>query len=97
MCISTMIFPRLLLYGWFSSDGISFSMNADNPAEFTVTFTLLVTSTFPTLGNNNWADLVSSYKSNMFEQPRTVDWASAKAGSKYKLAGGQSDAGTVEF
>jgi hypothetical protein len=91
MCISTMIFPRLLLYGWFSPDGISFSMNADNPAEFTVTFTLLITSTFPSLGNNNWAELIRSYKSNMFEQPRTVDWASARFGSKTRLSNTKDD------
>ena len=79
-CISTMIFPRLLLYGWFTTDGISFSINADNPAEFTVTFSLLVTGSFPRLGQGAWKSLADSYANNMYAPMSTTDWLTANIG-----------------
>lgn len=74
MAVSTLIFPRLLLYGWFTPDGISFSMNADNPAEFTVNFSMLVTGTNPRLGRESWQSLTESYRKNMYNSARAVDW-----------------------
>jgi hypothetical protein len=74
MCISTLVFPRLLLYGQFTPDGIQVSMSADNPAEFTMTFSLLVNKTNPTMGHDSWRSLVDSYKQNMYSGGRSVDW-----------------------
>lgn len=87
VCLSTMIFPRLLLYGWFTPDGISFTMNADNPGEFTVNFSMLVTGSNPTLNFDGWQGLVESYRQNMYNPTRTVDWASAQMGLNTKLSG----------
>lgn len=66
ICLSTLIFPRLLLYGQFTPDGIQISMNADNPAEFTMTFSIMVSKTSPTLGHGNWQSLIQGYKTNMY-------------------------------
>ena len=85
ICLSTMIFPRLLLYGWFTPDGISFSMN--DPGEFTVNFSMLVTGSNPKLNFDGWQGLVDSYRQNMYNPTRTVDWASATMGLNTKLSG----------
>lgn len=82
MGISTLVFPRLMLYGWFSPDGISFSLNADNPGEFSVNFTLNVTNTTPHLGFDAWRQLTESYNKNMFSDSKTLDWMAGKLGSK---------------
>lgn len=77
MGISTLVFPRMLLYGWIAPEGISVSMSADNPSEFTISFTLIVTSTTPKIGYDGYQSLVSSYKNNMFTQSTTLDWMAA--------------------
>lgn len=78
MGLSTLVFPRLLLYGWFTPDGIQFSINADNPGEFSVTFSLQVVATTPTLGFDAWRELTESYNINMFKQQKTIDWMADK-------------------
>lgn len=80
MCISTLVFPRLLLYGQFTPDGIQVSMSADNPSEFSMTFSMMVSKTTPKLGHDSWNNLVSSYKQNMYGAPRTAEWLMAHTG-----------------
>jgi len=75
--MSTMAFPQLLLQGSISTDGITFSMSADNPAEFTMSFSMLVSKTTPSLGYNSWNELVNTYKSCMFSEVQTVQWMEA--------------------
>jgi hypothetical protein len=82
MGISTLVFPRLLLYGWFTPDGIQFSMSADNPGEFTMSFTLQVVATTPTLGFDAWRQLTDSYNTNMFKQQQTLDWMADRLNAK---------------
>jgi hypothetical protein len=82
VCISTLVFPKLLLYGQFTPDGIQFSVNADNPAEFSVTFSMLVSKTSPSLGHDSWRDLIESYKQNMYVPMRSVEWMMSQTGYK---------------
>lgn len=79
MGLSTLIFPRMLIWGWFSPEGITVSMSAENPSEFTVSFTLIVTSTTPKIGYDGYQQLVSSYKSNMYGGGSTLGWMHSKA------------------
>lgn len=96
--MSTLLFPQLLLYGNITPDGITVSMSADNPAEFTVNFSLLVQSSYPKLGYDSWAQLTSTYKDTMFSNSQTLDWMQAvirhrstpaSAGSSVGPAAGQ--------
>lgn len=72
--MSTLAFPQLLLYGNIAPDGITFSMSADNPAEFTCSFNLLVQASHPNLGYDSWSNLVRTYKSTLFSRTQTIDW-----------------------
>lgn len=72
--MSTLLFPQLLLYGNITPDGLTISMSADNPAEFTVGFSLLVQNSMPKLGYNSWIDLTNTYKNTLFSQQQTIDW-----------------------
>lgn len=75
--MSTLAFPQLLLYGNIAPDGVTFSMSADNPAEFTCSFNLLVQSSHPGLGYDSWTQLVKTYKSCLFSRTQTLDWMNA--------------------
>jgi len=75
--LNTLVFPQLLLYGDITPEGISFSMSADNPAEFTVSFSLLVQASTPALGYDSWQGLVNTYKNSMFSREQTLAWMQA--------------------
>ena len=75
--LNTLVFPQLLLYGEITPEGISFNMSADNPAEFTVSFSMLVQSSTPSLGYDSWQGLVNTYKSSMFSREQTLAWMQA--------------------
>lgn len=72
--MSTLLFPQLLLYGSITPDGLTISMSAENPAEFTVGFSLLVQDSMPKLGYNSWIGLTNTYKHALFSQQQTIDW-----------------------
>jgi hypothetical protein len=75
--LNTLVFPQLLLYGDITPEGISFNMSADNPAEFTMSFSLLVQSSVPSLGYDSWQGLVNTYKTSMFSREQTLAWMKA--------------------
>jgi hypothetical protein len=72
LVISTPVFPKLTLYGWFGESGISYSESADEPYSFDVNFDFIVTETVPRLGFGNWQSLINNYTENITPQVSTL-------------------------
>ncbi len=77
--ISTLVFPRLVLYGFFSEQGISTEESAENPGEFNLTFSLVVTDTFPKLRYNQWAELNDFYLNGITTDETTQEFIKGHA------------------
>lgn len=73
--ISTLIFPRLVVYGFFSEDGIQTEESSEDPGEFDLTFSLVVTDTYPRLRYNQWQQLNDYYLNNQTTTESTLDFA----------------------
>jgi hypothetical protein len=78
LILSTLAFPRLVLYGWFGESGISYTESAEDPHSFDVSFDLVVTETNPPLSYGNWDQLIRNYRDGMYEDQTTLDYAKAQ-------------------
>lgn len=77
--LSTLIFPRLVLYGFFSEEGVETEESSENPGEFNLKFSLVVTDTYPRLKYNNWSELNDFYMNRQTLDASTLDFAKTEA------------------
>jgi hypothetical protein len=73
LVISTLVFPRLTLYGFFSESGLSYSSSADDPGQFNMTCDFIVTDTYPKLSTGNWVALAQQYQQNIGATATTTE------------------------
>lgn len=86
LVLSTMVFPRLVVYGWFGESGISYTESAEDPHSFDVSFDIVVTETVPALSYGKWNDLVNTYRLGIADTGTTLDYAQAAAPNGTVLA-----------
>lgn len=77
--VSTLIFPRLVLYGFFSEEGIETEESSENPGEVNLKFSLVVTDTYPRLKYNNWSELNDFYVNGQSLESSTLEFARTEA------------------
>lgn len=77
LVLNTIVFPKLVVYGWFGESGISYTENAEEPGSFDMSFEIVVDSTVPTLGFGGWRDLASTYIENIGSTSTSLDNARA--------------------
>lgn len=96
--LSTPVFPRLTLWGWFGAAGLKHSDTVDNYGSVDIEFEFIVTDSSPSLGFNAWADLEKEYVTGWTGQESTLEharnqWPShTKAQSPKNKQGGTSNA-----
>lgn len=78
LIISTPVFPRLVVYGWFGESGIKYTENAEEPGSFDMTFDIVVDETVPKLGFGGWNDLMTTYVNGINATGTTLDFAKAQ-------------------
>jgi hypothetical protein len=64
---SSLAFPSLTFYGFLDEAGLQWSESADQFNNFDTSFNLVVTRTSPRLGYGQLSNLISHYKSSMFD------------------------------
>lgn len=79
LIISTPVFPRLVVYGWFGESGLKYTENAEEPGSFDLSFDIVVDETVPKLGFGGWNDLMSTYVNGINDTGTTLDFARAQA------------------
>ncbi len=97
--INTLIFPRLIIYGWFAEDGVKLEESADNLGEVLTTFSLVVTDTYPRLKYDQWATLNQYYFDRIGSPETSLEYARSQANSASRTRAQESiteDALTIE-
>lgn len=82
LVLSTLVFPRLTLYGFFSESGLSYTSSAEDPGQFNMAFDFIVTDTYPKLSTGNWASLAQEYQRNIGSSATTADALKTQASRK---------------
>jgi hypothetical protein len=77
--LNSLIFPRLVLYGYFGEDGIQTEETSENPGEVNLSFSLVVTDTYPRLKYGNWSELNDMYINQQGSDETTLDFAKTQA------------------
>ena len=75
LTISTLVFPGLVIYGWFGESGIAYTESSEDPTSFEVSFDIVVDDTFPRLSFGGWNNLMQSYLDNINSTTTTLDFA----------------------
>jgi|ERR1035437_373536 hypothetical protein len=74
LTISTLVFPRLVIYGWFGESGIAYTESSEEPGSFDISFDIVVDDTFPRLSFGGWNNLMQTYLDNIDTQTTTLDY-----------------------